>query len=143
MVTARLYMDRQDPRKANATSSSHMQAELSALLSRGRVIVIPGYTFESFSDQPDGTSDKQHTGLLEALVMLDKDSRWVLTGRLEHQYVPKGNGAPGVTDRSQEVMNVAYYVNPNARFGVDWAHASDNVHGPITDDVRAFVWVGY
>ena len=143
MVTARVYLDHQDPRKANAVSSQHLQAELNAFVDRGRVFVIPGYTYETFQDEPDGTPDRQHTGLLEAMWMLDKSSHWVLTTRYEHQYQPKVNGATGVTDRSLGAMNLAYYVNPNARFGIDWAHGSDNVRGPVTDDVRAFVWVGY
>ena len=143
MVTARVYLDHQDPRKANVTSSQHMQAEVNAFVDRGRLILIPGYTYETFQDLPDGTADRLQTGLLEAMFLLDKASRWVLTARLEHQYVPKVNGATAVMDRSLAVLNLAYYVNPNARFGVDWAHGSDNVHGPVTDDVRAFVWVGY
>lgn len=143
MVTGRVYLDRQDPRKAKVASSQHMQAELNAFLDRGRFILVPGYTYEKFQDQPDGTADRLHTGLLEATCLLDKSSRWVLTARLEHQYVPKVNGATGALDRNQGVMNLAYYVNPNARFGLDWAHGSDNVRGPVTDDLRGFVWVGY
>ncbi len=143
MITARVYLDQQDPRKANSTSSQHLQAELNAFVDRGRFILIPGYTYETLQDEPDGTADRLHTGLLEAMWLLGKDSRWVLTARLEHQYVPKVNGAPSVVDRSLGVMNVAYYINPNARFGVDWAHGSDNIHSPVTDDLRTFVWVGY
>jgi hypothetical protein len=143
MVTARAYLDQQNPRKAGVTSSQHVQAELNAFFDRGRVVVVPGYTYESFADEPDSIPDHQHTLLIEALWLLDKDSRLVLTTRYEHQYVPRSNGAPGVIDRSLGVLSLAYYVNPNARYGIDWAHGSDNVHGPVTDDVRAFVWVGY
>lgn len=143
MVTARVYLDQQDPRKPTGTASQHTQAEVSAYLNRGRFILIPGYTYEAFQDEPDGTPDRLHTGLLEAMCLLDKESKWVLTARYEHQYSPKVNGATGVTDRGQGVLNLAYYVNPNARVGIDWAHASDNVHGPVTDDARMFVWVGY
>jgi hypothetical protein len=143
MVTARIYLDRQDPRTPTATSSQHTQAELNAYVDRGRLVIIPGYTYESFQDEPDGTADRLHTGLLEAMWLIGKDSHWALTARYEHQYVPKVNGATSVVDRSLGVLSAAYYVNPNARFGLDWAHGSDNVHGPVTDDLRAFVWVGY
>jgi hypothetical protein len=143
MVTGRVYLDHQDPRKANVASSQHMQAELNAYISRGRFVLIPGYTYETFADEPDGTADVQYTGLLEATMLLDKVTHWVLTARLEHQYVPKVNGATGVVDRNLGVLNIAYYVNPNARFGIDYAHGSDNVRSPVTEDVRAFVWVGY
>ena len=143
MVTARVYFDRQDPRALGKSSSLHTQGELSAYLDRGRLILIPGYTYESFADLPVGTPDKQHTGLLEAMWLLDKETHWVLTARYEHQYAGKSNGATGVADRGQAVLNLAYYVNPNARFGIDWAHLSDNVGSPTQDDLRAFVWVGY
>jgi hypothetical protein len=143
MYTARVYLDRQDPRKASATSSQRLQADLSTFVDRGRVTLIPEYTYEKFSDEPAGVSDQAHTGMIEALCLLDKSSRWVLTARLEHEYLPKSNGALAVEDRSLGALNLAYYVNPNARFGIDWAHGSDNVHGPTTDDVQAFVWVGY
>jgi hypothetical protein len=143
MLTARVYVDHQDPRKANVASSQHVQSELNAFIDRGRFVLIPGFTYETFQDEPTGTPDKVETGLLEAMVMLDKVSHWVLTARLEHQYVPKDNGATAVADRSLGVLNLAYYVNPNARFGIDWAHGSNNVHEPVTDDMRAFVWVGY
>ncbi len=142
-VTARVYLDRQNPRKLNATSSQHVQSELSAYFDRGRFVVIPGFTYETFGDMPDGLPDKQETGLLEALFLLDKDSRWVLTARYEHQYVPKSNGSTAVADVSQGVLNLAYYVNPNVRLGVDWAHLSDNVGGPVVDDAKVFVWFGY
>ena len=143
MVTARAYVDHQNPLKTGSTSSQHVQAELSGFLDRGRVVVIPGVTYETFADQPTGTPDRRQTGLLEALWLLDKDARWVLTTRYEHQYAPKSNGSAGVIDRSLAVASLAYYVNPNARYGIDWAHGSDNVHGPTVDDLRAFVWVGY
>jgi hypothetical protein len=143
MVTGRVLLDQQNPRKPNTTSSGHMQAELNAYWERPRFTFTPGITYETFSDMPDGASDKLETGLVEALWLLDKDKQWLLTTRYEHQYAPKSNGAAAVMDRGQAVVGLDYYVNPNARLGVDWAHVSDNVHGPVTDDVRAFVWVGY
>ncbi len=143
MYTARIYVDRQDPRKPDGTSSQHVQGDLSALLDRGRVTLIPGYTIDKFQDQSDGVSDVAHTGMLEATCLLDKQSRWVLTARYEHEYVPKSHGATSVEDVSLGTLNLAYYVNPNARFGLDWAHGSDNVHGPISDGLQLFGWVGY
>ena len=143
MYTARVYFDCQDPRKPAGSKSLRTQADVSAYLDRGRFTLIPGYTYEKFQDQVAGTSDQTHTGLLEALCMFGKDSRWALTARLEHEYVPKSNGATSVQDYNLGSMNLAYYVNANARFGVDWAHGSDNLRGPVTDEVQAFVWVGY
>ncbi len=143
LYTARLYLDRQDPRVPGGSSSQHVQGDLSAYLDRGRVTLIPGYTIDKFQDQPEGVSDLAHTGMLEATCLLDKQSRWVLTARYEHEYVPKSHGATSVEDVSLGTLDLAYYVNPNARFGLDWAHGSDSVHGPITDGLQLFGWVGY
>ncbi len=143
MYTARVYLDRQDPRTLDGTSSQHVQGDLSAYIDRGRVVLIPGYTYDKLQDQPDGVSDVSHIGMLEATCLLDKDSRWVLTARYEHEYVPKSHGATSVQDLSLGTVNLAYYVNPNARFGLDWAHGSDNIRGPISDQVQLFAWVGY
>lgn len=140
LVTARVFFDRQDPHKADASASLHLQAELSALLSRGPLLVIPGYTFEQFSDQD--VRDKIHTGLLEALVLLGKDQRWALTARYEHQYLPKTDLSP-LEDHGVGVLNLAYCVNPNAKVALDWAHTSDNLGGPRLDELQAYVHVGY
>ena len=143
LVTARVFMDRQDPRVASATTSQHLQAEVSAFLNSGRWMVIPGYTYESFEDQPAaGIKDKHQTGLLEALVLLDKDQRWVLTGRVEVVDVAKTSVSP-VADQQLEAMNLSYFVNPNAKVALEWAHGRDNIAGPRVTELSAYVHVGY
>jgi hypothetical protein len=142
-VAARFYSDRQDPRTPGATSSQHLQAEINAQLSKGRWFLIPGYTYESFEDQPaPGIKDKHQTGLLEAIVLLDQAQRWVLTGRAEVTDVAKNDVAP-VMDVQQQVVNLSYMVNPNARVALEWAHGADNVQGPRVTELNAYVHVGY
>jgi len=141
--SARVYLDRQNPRKMNVSASQRMQVDVSAYADRGRVILIPGYTYEKFQDQFAGLPDQDHTGMLETMILLDKTNHTVLTARYEHQYAPKSNGSPGPQDHGVGTLNLAYYINANARFGVDWAHTSDNVRGPTSDEFQAFVWVGY
>lgn len=143
MYTARVYLDQQNPRKADGSSSQHIQGDLSAFIDRGRLVLIPGYTVEKFQDEPDGVPDMTHIGMLEATCLLDKASKWVLTARIEHEYVPKSNGSESVADLNLATANLSYYINPNARFGLDWAHTSDNVRGPIVDGIQLFAWVGY
>ena len=51
--TGRVFLDRQDPRKPDAKSSLHLIAQGSAFLNRARWVLIPGFTYESFADEPD------------------------------------------------------------------------------------------
>jgi hypothetical protein len=155
LVTARVYMDRQNPRVASKSSSMHTQAELNAYLNHGRWILIPGFTYEKFDDADatlydpldptnvaNGQRDKIQTGMLEGLVFLDKDSRWMLTARYEQRDMPAFQTLAKQDDQ-QVVANLCWYANPNARIALEWTHTSDNVKGPKVDGVQAFVHVGY
>ena len=75
-------------------------------------------------------------------MVLSKDGRWVVTTRYELQHMPK---ATFFAEEDDALINadLAYYVNPNARVGFDWAHTSDNVRGPKVDEMQVFVHVGY
>jgi hypothetical protein len=142
-VTARFFSDRQDPRTVDATSSQHLQAEINAQLTNGRWFLIPGYTYESFDDQPaPGIKDKHQTGLIEAIVLLDKGQRWEVTGRAEITDIAKNDVAP-VIDQQLQVVNLSYFVNPNAKVALEWAHDADNVQGPRITQLNAYVHVGY
>ncbi len=147
-VTARVYLDQQDPRKTGSSTSQHLQVDVNALLVSSRVWVIPDYTYESFSDV-DSTAipDVVHRGLLEAMVLLDKSSRWVLTGRYELAHNAKRTTSLGDVvpeqDTSLGTVNLSYYVNPNAKVALDWARTWDNIRSDRTDEVQLYVHVGY
>ena len=142
-VTVRVFSDRQDPRKPDATASGHLQVDASAQLSSGRWIIIPGYTYESFDDQPGvGITDKHQTGLLEGLLWLDSSNRWLLTGRAEITDIAKNDLLP-VMDLQQQVVNLSFYANPNAKVALEWAHGADNVQGPRLNSVDVYVHVAY
>jgi hypothetical protein len=147
MVTARVYMDQQDPRAAGKSSSRHVQAELNAYLNHGRWIVIPGYTHESFSDADSTQRDKVDTGLLETLLQLDPAGRWFLTGRYELRHLPKFEvGGAEVFPEEDDMLavgNLSYMANPNCRIALEYARSQDNVRGPKVDEVDAYVQVGY
>jgi hypothetical protein len=142
MVTARVRLERQDPRAANKDASMHTQTDLSAYLapSSGRFAVIPGVTLEHFGDV--ASAKDINTGMVEAIDLLDKDGKWVATGRLEDSRTPASGGAQASTT-IQTAFDVAYYVNPNARVGLDWTHLSIDKGGPKADVLQAFVHVGY
>ena len=65
-LTAAVFIDRQDPRVADKSASSHLMAQASAYLNHGKWAVIPGYTYESFADEPNisGTGNGASGGTL-------------------------------------------------------------------------------
>lgn len=142
MVTARVRLERQDPRVGGKSASLHREIDLSAYLSpsSGRFAVIPAVTLEHFDDQP--TAKDVNTGMIEAIALLDPASRWALTGRVERASVPAAGGAEAA-NTTQAALDLAYYVNPNARIALDWTHLTDDVQGPKVDQLQAFVHVGY
>ncbi len=156
LATARVFMDRQDPRDTTKSGSPMTQVEASLFLNSGRWVLIPGYTYQKFSD-PDptlldstdpanGAHDNISTGLLEGLLFLDKGSRWLLTARYELRHMPKttkGTDVAAEEDDQQIVANLSWYANPNARIGLEWTHNADNIHGPRIDQAQLFVHTGY
>ncbi len=151
-VAARVFLDRQDPRDSTKSGSLHTQAELNACLNGSRWLVIPGVTYERFSDADatlfdpadyaNGAHERAITLLLEGLVFLDKNQRWPLTARYELRHLPSFSVLPEEDDL-QLVANVSCYLNPNVRVGAEWTHNRDNVAGPRIETYQAFVHVGY
>jgi len=142
MVTGRVRLEQQDPRAAGKSASTHTQADVSAYIatSSGRFAIIPAFTYEQFEDP---TFPKTvNTGMIEAIGLLNKDGKWVATGRFEDANAPSANGFESSTT-TQTAFDLAYYVNPNARVGLDWTHLTVDHGGPKTDEVQAFVHVGY
>jgi hypothetical protein len=147
LIGGRIYLDHQDPRATGKSSSLHTQAEINAFLNANRWIVIPEFTYETFSDPDPTQRDKAESGLLEALLFLDKNQHWLVTGRYEVRHLPQFDylGVPTLSeeDDQQEVLNASWYANPNAKLALEWSHLADNVQGPKTDAVELYVHVGY
>ena len=142
MLTARVRLEQQDPRIANKNASTHTQTDVSAYISpsSGRFALIPGFTIEHFNDVTG--PDNINTGMLEAIGLLDKDGKWVATGRFEQMHTPAATSIEAM-NTTQTALNLAYYVNPNARIALDWTHLSTDQGGPKSDQLQAFVHVGY
>lgn len=140
LVTVRWYADHQDPRKPDARSSLHTQVDASAFINVAHAQIIPGYTYEKFADQPE--ENERQTGLLEALVQFGGGARWLATARYELAHVSKTDLNP-VEDTNAEVLGLAFYANPNLRLAGEWSHGADNIEGPRTDVLSAYVLLGY
>jgi hypothetical protein len=156
LVTARVLLDRQDPRVSDKSASQHLLAQGSLYLNHGRWVLIPAFNFESFADEPlvsgTGTGTLQlQGGLLEGLYFLDSDNRWLVTGRYEIRHVGKGDVSPSRGDDTQTELNLAYYLNVNSKLCLDWTHATFRMHNPvednptepITDELQLYAHVGY
>jgi hypothetical protein len=144
-LTARVLLDHQDPRAADLRSSSRLEFDLSALLNFSRGTVTPAYAYEKH-DEPDVDHPrKRHTGMIEATLLLDSSSRWVLTSRYELQHTPS-DGSLLVPERDfyLATADLSYYLNPNARVGLDFARTASNHNDePRVDEMQAFIHVGY
>lgn len=142
-VAARVLFDRQDSNLAKHEWLQHLQVGLSARLGSDRFAVIPGYLLDRFDDRPGiGIHDKHHLELLEAVLSLGRERRWVITARGELEYRTPTALTPE-ENRQLEALNVAHLVHPDLEVAVEWAHASDNVGGPRVDALNAYLHAGY
>lgn len=139
----RMLWDRQDTDISRLKWLQHLQAHGSLLLHAGRVDLMPGYTLDRFDDRPaPGIHDRHQYGLLEAVAPLDRDARWVITARIEHELHTRTSLTP-LDDHDQEVLNLSLAMTSNARSAVEWSHHGDNVGGPRMDELNAFVFLSY
>jgi hypothetical protein len=147
MVTARVFLDQQDPRDTTKSSAQHFQGEFNAFLNRGRLIVIPGVTFEQFADANLAQRDKAETLLLETMVLLDSNRRWTFTGRYELRHMPQFSfqGATAFPEEDDAMLtgDVAYMANPNCRIALEYVRTQDNVQGPRVNQIQAYVHLAY
>jgi len=144
-LAARVLLDHQDPRAAGVRSSDRTQVDLSGLINLSRAMITPAYTYEKEDDPDIDHPGKRHTGMLEANVLLDSASKWLLTGRFEIQHTPADN-ALLLPERDEHLAtaNLSYYVNPNARIALDFSRDVTNHNDePRVSDVQAFIHVGY
>jgi len=141
-IAARAYLDRQDPRAVGSSSAVRAQFDLSALLTLQRLTVIPAYVLETHTEPDVETPDRVHHGMLEAIVPFGPDGHWVLTGRYEIAHVVKTALIPE-SDQWLGALNAGYYINPNAKLGIEWAHMGNNAGAPFVDEGQVYVHVGY
>jgi len=144
-LAARVLLDHQDPRAAGVRSSDRTQVDLSALINFSRAMITPAFSYEKEDDPDIDHPAKRQTGMLEANVLLDSESKWVLTGRYEIQHTP-ADDAILLPERDQHLAtaNLSYYVNPNARIALDYSRDVTNRDDePRVSDIQAFIHVGY
>jgi hypothetical protein len=110
------------------------------MLNAPHLVVIPAFTYQKFADQI--AADKSESGMVEALWLIDKDGWWALTGRYEIEHLPK-TAASAEEDHTIEALNLAHFINRNARLAFEWSHVGDNIQGPRVNDFQLYAQVGY
>ena len=136
---ARMLFDRQPSNLIIHSWLQHLQAAVSGSFAAKRFLLIPGYVFDRFDDRPGpGIHDRHQYYLLEALGLLDREHRWALTARYEHEYRTKTVGSPE-EDHQLGVLNLSRQLTPNATLALEVAHAGDNVSGPRVNELDAYV----
>jgi len=142
-VGARMLFDRQDSNLSFHTWLQHLEAEASASLRVGRVLVIPGYTVDRYDDRPAPELHERHqVGLLEVLAPLDARALWTLTARLEHR-MRTATAYRSEMDQDLEALDLGIALYPNARTTIELAHQGDNVGGPRSYGADAVVRLSY
>jgi hypothetical protein len=143
-VGARMLFDRQDSNNlAYLAWMQHLQAQASAVLTHGRLGIVPAYTFDRFDDRPSaGLHQRRQTALLEAHLPLDAAQRWQMTAYAEHDYTTRTRYTPEA-DHHHEALELGFDVRPNAEVAVEWQHAGDNVAGPHVNELNTFLRLGY
>ena len=92
-----------------------------------------------------------HGALLEGLLFLDPNDRWLLTGRYEIRHVGTSRVSARKGDDVQTALNLSFYLNPNAKICLDWTHGMFRMHNPVedniteprTDEIQLYGHVGY
>ena len=142
-IGGRLWFDRQDSDLPFHTWLQHMQHEVAACLTAGRVQVTPAYLLDRFDDRPAAElHDKHHMALLEVVTPLGRERRWWVCGRYEHEYRTRTPFSAEL-DRQSATLDLSFDARPDTRVALEWSHGADNIGGPRVDALDAYVRVGY
>jgi hypothetical protein len=136
-VGAQMLFDREDSELSTLSWLQHLRVQLAASLSRPGVTVIPSYVFDRFDDRPaPGVHERHQYFALESIVPLWA-SRWLVTGRYEHDYRTRNTYDPEA-HRQQAVLQLAWQPRPNARLAMECAGEDDRLAHQRRADVDAF-----
>ena len=143
LVAGRMLFDRQDSNISFHAWLQHLQAVVGGEFSADRTVATLGYVFDRFDDRPAaGIHQHNEYFLLDVYRPLDPAERWWVSARYEHEY-----RTPTVLTREEDhqlgVLDVRREVNANAKVGVEVARTGDNVSGPRTSTLSAYVDVAF
>jgi hypothetical protein len=142
-IGARVWFDRQDSNLPFHTWLQHMQHEVAGCFTAGAVQVLPAYVLDRYDDRPaPELHDKHHMALLEVDAPLERDRRWWLSGRVEHEYRTLTPYTREL-DRQREALDLAYDPRPDTRVALEWTHDADNVGDPRVNQLDAYLRFGF
>jgi hypothetical protein len=139
---ARILFDRQDSSLPSLTWMQHLQALVGGAITRRSWAIAPAYVFDRFDDRPAaGIHDRHQFYLLEA-TLVPGQGRWALNARAEHEYRTRTVWTPE-EDHQMLVLNLARVLNPLARIAIEGSASGDNIGGPRSAMLGAYVWLQY
>jgi len=140
---AQMLFDRQDSELPTHTWLQHLRLECATSLGTPRVTIIPAYLFDRFDDRPAaGIHERHQYFLLEAVTTLDGRGRWPLTARYEHDYRSL-NAVDPEDHRQLEALDLARFVTPNAKLGVESSRSDERLGRQHRDELGMFLQVSY
>jgi hypothetical protein len=138
----RMLFDRQDSNLPTLTWMQHLQALAGGAITTAHWAIAPAYVFDRFDDRPAaGIHDRHQYYLLEATVVPGA-GRWALDARAEHEYRTRTVWT-AEEDHQLVVMSLARVLTPLARVALEGSVGGDNVGGPRTTTLGAYVGLQY
>jgi len=139
---ARMLFDRQDSTLPTLTWMQHLQLLVGGALIEPHGSIAPAYVFDRFDDRPAAGIHDRHQYYVLAGTLLPGDGRWVFNARAEHEYRTQTVWTPE-EDHQLLVLNVERVLNPLARVALEGSLSGDNVGGPRSRGLTAYVGLQY
>ena len=141
-VGARMLFDRQNSTLPTLSWMQHLQALLGGAWLGRSWAIAPAYVFDRFDDRPAaGIHDRHQYYLMEA-TLVPGAGHWAWNARAEHEYRTATVLTPE-EDHQLLVLNLARVLTPQARVAIEGTVSGDNIGGPRSSGLGAYVGLQY
>ncbi|MGH7740526.1 MAG: hypothetical protein ACRENS_00735 [Candidatus Eiseniibacteriota bacterium] len=141
-VGARLLFDRQDSTLPSLAWMQHLQALMGGALVKPHWAIATAYVFDRFDDRPAAGIHDRHQYYLLETTLVPGSGAWVWNARLEHEYRTRTVWTHE-QDHQLVVLNLARVLSPIARLALEGSLGGDNVGGPRSASMGAYVGLQY
>lgn len=139
---ARMLFDRQDSTLPSLTWMQHLQLLVGGAMLEPHWSLAPAYVFDRFDDRPAAGIHDRHQYYVLAGTFVPGAGRWAVSARAEHEYRTRTVWTPE-EDHQLLVLNVARVLNPLARVAIEGSVSGDNVGGPRSNRLGAYLGLQY